>query len=352
MRVLTVIGARPQFVKAAPVSEAFAAIGIEELVVDTGQHYDPTLSKLIRADVGLRDPDFSLNVGSGSHASQTAQMLTGIEPVVLAVKPDSVVVFGDTNSTLAGALVASKLNVPVAHIEAGLRSFNRRMPEEVNRVLVDHLSTWTFCTSQVAVAQLGSEGISSGVHLVGDVMRDATERFAPFAARSVDLAQFGVQANTYAVSTVHRAENTDDPSRLEKLITLLGSWPETVVLPVHPRLREALRTSGLSLPVNVRACEPCSYLQMLALVTHATHVLTDSGGLQKEAFWLQTPCITLRDETEWVETVQLGWNALVGVDDALFAKAAAAIRPSQTSLDVYGDGHASMKIAEILKESI
>ena len=347
---MTVIGARPQFVKAAPVSAAFAQHGIQELQVDTGQHYDPKLSSVIRADVGLRDPDVSLNVGSGTHANQTAQMLLALEPVVMSFRPDAVVVFGDTNSTLAGALVASKLHVPVAHVEAGLRSFNRRMPEEINRVMVDHISTWTFCTSVVATAQLRCEGIVTGVHLVGDVMRDATNRFAPVAARSVDVGQFGVTPKNFAVATIHRAQNTDDRSRLSQILSLIASWPQPVVLPVHPRLREALRENGLSLPSNVCQSEPCSYIEMLALVQNATHVLTDSGGLQKEAFWLQTPCITLREETEWVETVELGWNSLVGVDKAKFSNAAFARRPDPVLLDVYGDGHAAAKIAQILKE--
>ncbi len=348
MRIVTVVGARPQFVKAAPVSAALAQRGIEEVLVDTGQHYDPRLAGAVKDDVGLRPPDVELGVGSGTHAQQTAAMLLGIEPVVMDRRPDAVLVYGDTNSTLAGALVAAKLNVPLAHVEAGLRSFNRRMPEEVNRVTADHLSTWSFCTSPAAVANLAAEGVVEGVHVVGDVMFDAVTRFAPPAGSTLGLDRFGVTAGHYALATVHRAENTDDPARLAQVLSRLASWPDPVVLPVHPRLRDSLRRHGLELPGNVRSGEPTGYVETLSLVRSATHVLTDSGGLQKEALWLETPCITLRDETEWTETVECGWNHVVGVDEARFAAAARAPRPAGAPPSIYGDGRAAARIAALL----
>ncbi|MEW5825440.1 MAG: UDP-N-acetylglucosamine 2-epimerase (non-hydrolyzing) [Candidatus Bipolaricaulota bacterium] len=364
MKITSVVGARPQFVKLGPICRAFAGVaGIEHQIVHTGQHYDATMSDVFFADLELPAPDVNLGVGSGSHGSQTGHMLARLEEVFLSSRPDLVLVFGDTNSTLAAALAAAKLHMPVAHVEAGLRSFRKSMPEEINRVLADHVSTLLFCPTDVAVENLLREGIAKvksaeeatpdapAVLQVGDVMQDAVEQNARHAAQRPHVAvRLGVRGS-YAVATVHRAENTDDAACLREIVAGLGDVARdtSVVLPLHPRTRNALRAAGLVvLPVGVHAVEPLSYLDMLQLVSQARLVLTDSGGLQKEAYLLGVPCVTLRDETEWVELVEAGWNQLAGASRERIATAAraalaAAVPPSKAPL--YGDGKAAKRVA-------
>lgn len=350
MKILSVVGARPQFIKAAPVCRALRRAGIEEVLLHTGQHYDPGMSDVFFAELDIPTPQYNLGVGSGSHAVQTAAMLTGIEQALLAERPDYLLIYGDTNSTLAGALAAAKLGVPVAHVEAGLRSYNRTMPEEINRVVADSLSTLLFCPTAVAEANLAREGITCGVHVVGDVMYDAVLTSASCAEEVASglLSRLGVESGGYLLATVHRASNTDDPANLAAILSALSDCGETVIFPMHPRTRLAIEAAGIATGSNVRVIEPVSYIEMLALEKHARMILTDSGGVQKEALWLQVPCVTMRDETEWVETVELGWNTLTGTDPARILAAIAAPPPQNAPPPVYGDGHAAEKIARMM----
>ena len=349
MKVLTVVGARPQFIKAWPVSAALARSGVAERVVHTGQHYDEAMSGRFFAELGLAPPHANLGVGSGSHGAQTGKMLEALEQQIIAERPDWVLVYGDTNSTLGAALAAAKLHVPVAHVEAGLRSFNRRMPEEINRVLTDHVSGCLFCPSVQAVENLQHEGITRGVQVVGDVMFDALLHFSALAERkSAILTTLNLSARSYFLATIHRAENTDDATRLRALLDTLASLGRPTVLPLHPRTRALLeKTGGLPTQGALRIVEPVGYLDMLALTRNAAAVLTDSGGLQKEAYWLRTRCLTLRPETEWVETVQAGWNTVVNNDSARIHAALAAPLPA-THPELYGDGHAADRIVGTL----
>jgi UDP-N-acetylglucosamine 2-epimerase len=352
MRLLSVTGTRPQFVKAAPL-HAELARHVELVVADTGQHYDHELSRVFNEELGLGEPDVQLAVGSGSHAEQTAAMLIGIERAALEHRPDAMLVYGDTNSTLAGALVAAKLDLPLAHVEAGLRSFDMRMPEEVNRVLTDRLSRLLFCPSETAVANLAAEGITRGVELVGDVMVDLARVLGPVAAaRSSYPAVLGLGPGTYALATAHRQANTEQPA-LGRLVRGLGQVAGPVVLPLHPRTREALADAGLlaTLERTTTVLPPLGYLDFTALLRSARVCLTDSGGVQKEAYLHSVPCITLRDTTEWVETVQLGWNTLVGDDPSAIAAAAAAPPRGATHPELYGDGHAAGRMARLVAET-
>ncbi len=351
MRVCSIVGARPQFIKAAIVSRALAQAGIEEILIHTGQHYDVQLDRIFFEELGLPAPHVHLGVGSGTHAVQTGQMMIRLEAALLALqpKPDWVLVYGDTNSTLAGALVAAKLKLPLAHVEAGLRSFNRFMPEEINRVVTDHLSQLLFAPTPTAVENLRREGITQGVYLTGDVMAEAVRCYAEIARRRVPLESLTTHApGAYYVATVHRAENTDDPSRLQGIFEGLGQLALPVILPLHPRTRARL-DGTIWVPANVELREPVGYLAMLTLVQHARAVLTDSGGLQKEAIWLGIPCITLREETEWVETLEGGWNQLVGADPDRIA-AAATKRPTGKPLLPQTES-ASAHIAQLLQET-
>lgn len=350
--ILTVVGARPQFIKAAPVSKALRQ-KFREILVHTGQHYDPEMSDIMFRDLELPEPDFHLGVGSGSQAQQTGEIMIRLERVAAEVKPDAMLVFGDTNSTLAGALVAAKLVLPLAHIEAGLRSFNRRMPEEINRVLTDRVSQFLFCPTRQAVENLRREGIVEGVHLVGDVMLDAALHFSAQAEGRVDaLRRLGLRPQLYVLATVHRPANTDDPERLASIVEAFVTAPTTIVFPIHPRTEQALRRFGLRDKLahagNVLDLPPLSYLETLQLVRHARCIATDSGGMQKEAYFFGVPCVTLRDETEWVETVADGWNRLVGADRDKILDALANFTPTGSRHDHYGDGHASERIAEVL----
>ncbi len=351
MKVLSVVGARPQFIKAAPVGRALRDAGIEEVLLHTGQHYDPSMSDVFFSELGIREPGYNLGVGSAAHGAQTAAMLSGIEEVMNLEKPDWLLIYGDTNSTLAGALSAAKMGVAVAHVEAGLRSYNRAMPEEINRVVADALSTLLFCPTDVAVANLAKEGIISGVHVVGDVMYDAvlwaTERLDEGASSIVD--SLGLRGEKYLLATVHRASNTDALENLTAIMWALREAGERVIFPVHPRARKAIVEAGIHPGENVAMIEPVSYLEMLALERSARVILTDSGGVQKEAMWLGVPCVTMRSETEWVETVECGWNTLTGTNPAHILEALVAPRPLKPPPPVYGDGHASQRIAELLK---
>ena len=349
MKVLSVVGARPQFIKAAPVSRALRQAGVHEVLLHTGQHYDYGMSAVFFEELGMQEPHYNLGVGSGSHAAQTAAMLTGIEAVILDERPQWVVVYGDTKSTLAGALAAAKVGVPVAHVEAGLRSYNRAMPEEINRLVADRLSCVLFCPTQVAADNLAREGITRGVHIVGDVMYDAVLWASERMECAHVLSRLDVEPGKYLLATVHRAANTDDPRNLASIMLALGRAGHTVVFPVHPRTRKAMREAGISPGSNVLAADPVSYLEMLALEKHARAILTDSGGVQKEALWFGVPCITLRDETEWVETVELGWNTLAGTDPDRILAALDKPKPSAPPPPVYGDGRASERIAAVLR---
>jgi UDP-GlcNAc3NAcA epimerase len=349
MKVISVVGARPQFIKAAAVSRQLRGLH-DEILVHTGQHYDYAMSGVFFDGLELPDADINLGVGSGSHGGQTGAMLKGLEDVLSAERPDWVLVYGDTNSTLAGALAAAKLQVPVAHVEAGLRSFDRRMPEEVNRVVADHLSNLLLCPSGIGARNLAAEGISSNVHVVGDVMLDVLEWARRRAAASPPdiLARLGLAEGSYLVATVHRSGNTDDVARLSGIVEGLNSLDEPVVFPVHPRTRKALALADFRLRPHVRMIDPLGYVEMVTLTGRARLVLTDSGGLQKEAYWLGVPCITLRDETEWVETVDAGWNTLVGSNPKKILDAVCSCTAAGTHPLLYGDGHAAKTCVELL----
>lgn len=348
MHILSIVGARPQFVKAAVVSRAFLDANIRESLVHTGQHYDREMSAVFFEELGIPEPSANLGVGSGSHAVQTGAMMVELERVLEeGPQPDWVLVYGDTNSTLAGAITAAKIHIPLAHVEAGLRSFNRRMPEEINRVVTDRLSTLLFCPTPTSVNNLRTEGITKGVHLTGDVMLDATRLFSEVAERRVPLSEATEHdEGGYYVATIHRAENTDDPARLRGLFEGLGRLDGPVVLPLHPRTRS--RLDDIAVPANVEIMDPVGYLAMLTLAGHARAVLTDSGGLQKEALWLGVPCITLRDETEWVETLERGWNQVVGADPDRIQEAAGRLpEPPAPEFAVPG---ASRRIVDIFQD--
>lgn len=351
MKIVTVVGARPQFVKAAPVSTALRQHHTEVLV-HTGQHYDREMSDLFFEELAIPRPDHELGVGSGAHGWQTGQMLIRIEAVLQAERPDGMLVYGDTNSTLAGALAAAKLGIPVAHVEAGLRSFNRAMPEEHNRVLADHCADLLFCPTQTAVDLLHAEGITRGVHLVGDVMVDAALQFAEVArGRSTILKKLGLTPKTYALATLHRPYNTDDPARLREVLMALDTLDMPVVFPLHPRTRARLADMNNLQPstFNLRPIDPVGYLDMLTLEQSAALILTDSGGVQKEAYFFAVPCITLRPETEWVETVAAGWNRLAWGDAAAVVAAAQRPWPAEPPPPAFGDGHAAEKIVRVLE---
>ena len=345
-KVLSVVGNRPQYVKAAPLAVALA--GRAEVVgIDTGQHYDPELSQVFYDELGIAPPAHRLAVGSGTHAEMTARILERIEPVLVAERPDWVVVYGDTNSTLAAALAAAKLGLPLAHVEAGLRSYDRAMPEEVNRVLVDRVADLLLCPSAVGVANLAAEGITEGVLDVGDVMADAARLFGPIGEGSTALADLGLEPGGYLLATIHREANTRQPA-LGRLVDALGALDADVVLPLHPRTAAALAREGLAFGGRVRVVPPAPYLAFTALLRGARALLTDSGGAQKEAWFHHVPCITLRDRTEWVETVEHGGNVLVGDDPALIAAAVAAPPAPASWPPLYGDGHAAERIADAL----
>lgn len=346
--ILTIVGARPQFVKAAVVSKALSEAGIEEEIIHTGQHYDHEMSTVFWEELGLPAPSVNLEVGSGSHGKQTGIMLQKLEEYILNLpkKPDALLVYGDTNSTLAGAVAASKLHIPVVHVEAGLRSFNREMPEEINRVLTDHASEILFCSSQQGVEQLSKEGITKNVHNVGDVMYDALLTFLEIADKKFELHNIiPFDTDNYYLATIHRPSNTNNDENLNAVIRAFGRLDKPVVWPVHPRNKKKL--AELDIPENLHLIEPVSYFKMMVLLKNCTKVITDSGGLQKEAYWMKKPCVTVRKETEWVETLDGNWNQLTGPDTKTIASAVNK-DPKTEWRPLYGDGNAAEKIASFL----
>jgi UDP-N-acetylglucosamine 2-epimerase len=374
MKIITIVGARPQFIKAAAVTRAIQRYNkrcpskqkLQEILVHTGQHYDYLMDKVFFEELELPTPDYQLGVGSGPHARQTGMMLEGIERVLEKENPGMVIVYGDTNSTLAGALAAAKLNIPVAHVEAGLRSYNRTMPEEINRVLTDQLSTFLFCPTSQAVKNLAEEGIKPGrgrvVKKVGDVMYDSILYYSKIAEKkSTILKDLGLRSPQsaignlqYYLATLHRAENTDNSNRLKSILRALNEIGENtpVILPLHPRTKKMMGAYRL-FPGSrrIRFIEPVSYLDMLTLEKNATAILTDSGGVQKEAYWFGIPCFTLREETEWVETVKSGWNVLVGIEPKKIVREIIHLekrRLSKKGTGIFGDGKASEKIIQVL----
>ena len=361
MKIVTIVGARPQFIKAAMVSRAILEHNknnspkIKELLLHTGQHYDKNMSDIFFSGMGIPQPTWQLNCGSGTHGKMTGQMVIEIEQILIDTLPDYVLVYGDTNSTLAGALAASKLNIPIAHIEAGLRSFNKQMPEEINRILTDHMSSLLFCPTLTAVQNLHNEGIEEDVYHVGDVMYDAALSFGSIAeSKSTILSDLNIESEEFILCTVHRAENTDNVERIKQIIIALdaiGVESRPIVLPLHPRTRKSLEKLNLFQVLETHPgiiiTEPLSFLDMVMLEKHALTILTDSGGVQKEAYFHKTPCVTLRDETEWVETVKAGWNQIAGY------KAASIIyclnnAPKQKKIDEYGTGRAANTIVRLL----
>lgn len=351
--IATIVGARPQFIKVAPVSKALVATGaIREILIHTGQHHDAIMSDVFFDELGIAPPDHHLDVHGGGHGAMTGAMLQKLEPVLEALKPDRVLIYGDTNSTLAGALTAAKLHIPIAHVEAGLRSFNRAMPEEINRIVADQLSDVLFASTPAAVANLQREGVASErISQVGDVMYDAALQFADIAVRRNGLLhKLGIVPKRYILATIHRAENTDDPARLAAIVSALETVTAKlpVILPLHPRTHTRMKAAGLAFH-KVQPIPPVGYLDMVSLESQAALIATDSGGVQKEAFFYKIPCVTLRDETEWVELVELGWNRLASpMNDDLAAVIRNALGSKGRDAQPYGDGNAAQAIAAVL----
>lgn len=350
--IATVVGARPQFIKAAPVSRVLKN-NFQEILIHTGQHYDYGMSDVFFEEMQMSNPDFHLGSGGGNHSEQTGNMLIELEKVFNSIKPDIVLVYGDTNSTLAGALAAAKAQIPLGHIEAGLRSYNRAMPEEINRVLTDHVSTFLFCPTDMAVKNLEKEGIINGVYQVGDVMYDALLHNLTLARKKSEiLSRLKIKKEAYALATIHRAANTDSKERMKSILEGLGSLKTKIILPLHPRTRKMMTEWNLTVKDNIKLIEPVGYFDMLILQENANCILTDSGGIQKEAYLLGIRCITLREETEWVETVEAGWNKLVGADSQAIQDIFANWFPETDRIPFYGNGEASSKIAQVLEQNL
>jgi len=338
MKIVTIVGARPQFIKAATLSRLTRQNrDVAEILVHTGQHYDNNMSEVFFRELGIPEPDYNLGVGSGTHAEQTGAMLVGIEKILLTEKPDITLVYGDTNSTVAGALAAAKLNIPLAHVEAGLRSFNRAMPEEINRIITDRIAQILFAPTQTAADNLAREGLGGITRLSGDVMYDSVLFYKARILSDPGKYQTpGIPAD-YLLATIHRAENTDHPGNLQNIFRALSNINGMVILPIHPRTRKIVRSS-VTLPANVNIIDPVGYLEMMKLTMDARKVLTDSGGLQKEAYFLGKQCITLRTETEWVETLHDHWNIITGSDPILIQQAVETALPSAPAINAFGDG--------------
>jgi len=357
-KILTVVGARPQFIKAAPVSRALRESKCYcEIMVHTGQHYDKNMSESFFDELDMQPPNYNIGIGSGSHATQTGEIMKRLEPILVDERPELTIVYGDTNSTLAAALTASKLNIPVAHVEAGLRSFNRKMPEEINRVVTDHVATLLFCPTTTAVQNLKKEGITNNVFNTGDVMYDVVVHFSHKAEdKSSTLLDLGLGRKEYILATVHRAENTDNRQRLFNIFSALKELARemTVVVPLHPRTRKMLLNFGIEDQLDgIKILEPVGFLDMVSLERNARLIATDSGGVQKEAYFHRVPCVTLRDETEWVETLETQWNILVNVDTVEGItetfRASIAFPGVRPDICQYGDGRASRKIVQALE---
>ncbi len=351
MRILTVVGNRPQFIKAAAVSGPLRERH-EEVLVHTGQHHDDSLSRVFFSELGLARPDRELGIAGGTNTSQTARMLAALEPLIGELAPDAALVYGDTNSTLAGALAAAQARVPVAHVEAGMRSFDRTMPEELNRVVCDHVSDLLLCPSPTAGENVRAESVAGRIEVVGDVMVDVAMRWQPAARADTAVpAAYGLRAGEYLLLTAHRAGNVDDPARLGALVELIRALPAPILFPVHPRTRARLRASGLIEQLDglagLHMTEPLGYIEFSALVCQARAVLSDSGGVQKEAYLAGVPCVTLRANTEWVETVQSGWNTLVDLDAGAALAALGRERPAERPA-LYGDGHAAERCVQAI----
>ncbi|AWZ49990.1 UDP-N-acetylglucosamine 2-epimerase (non-hydrolyzing) (plasmid) [Clostridiaceae bacterium 14S0207] len=352
MKILTVVGARPQFIKSAAVSNVLRTEH-EEILIHTGQHYDENMSDIFFKELGIPKPKYNLCVGSGNHGNQTGQMLIKLEEIYINEKPDLVLVYGDTNSTLSGALCASKLLIPLAHVEAGLRSFNMRMPEEQNRILTDHISNFLFTPTDTGTENLSHEGITKNVFNVGDVMYDATLLFKDLALKKSKIVEeLNLKNDNFILSTIHRAENTNDINRLKNVIEVLNECGKTVVFPIHPRTKKYLEQYGIQLNTNIQVLNGVGYLDMINLEMHAEKIVTDSGGIQKEAFLMKKPCITLRDETEWKETVEIGWNKIVGSSKSKILNAIHSFTPTNEYKDLFGDGKAAYKILNILNDNL
>lgn len=344
MRIASIVGARPQFIKAAPVARELRGLH-EHLLIHTGQHYDYLMSEVFFQELGIPEPHYNLGVGSASHGKQTGEMLIRIEETLSQERPDCVLAYGDTNSTLAGALAAVKLHLPVAHVEAGLRSYNRRMPEEINRVVTDHLAGLLFCPTETARENLAREGISKGVFNVGDVMYDAVLHSTQIVEdRSRILDSLNLRAGSYLLVTIHRPGNTDNPTNLSSIMEALNEIDQEIIFPAHPRTSQAIEAIGDQSSSRVKLLEPVGYLDMLALERNARLILTDSGGVQKEAYLFGVPCVTLREETEWVETVEAGWNLLVGARKQSIIDAVNDFHPEGERPQIFGDGRASERI--------
>jgi UDP-N-acetylglucosamine 2-epimerase len=352
MKIASIIGARPQFIKIAPLQDEISKRH-EHLLIHTGQHYDYEMSKVFFEELSIPDPDYNLGIGSGSHANQTGRMLMAIEEVLLKEKPDLVIVYGDTNSTLAGALAAAKLLIPIAHVEAGLRSFNMKMPEEVNRVITDHISSIFLCPSDTAAQNLAREGIINRVHVVGDTMIQCLMDVEQKLSKSF-LQNFGVTENNYILATIHRQENADVKERLEVIIKALAKCGIEVLLPLHPRTARSIRLWGLEDLIissgNVKILPPLNFIAFTSLEKYARTIVTDSGGVQKEAYYFGVPCVTMREETEWVETVKDGWNVLVGADEEKILRAIRNARPRSSRTTQYGDRNVAQRIVESIEK--
>jgi UDP-GlcNAc3NAcA epimerase len=348
MKIITVIGARPQFVKASPLSQKIREKDTEK-IIHTGQHYDNNMSNVFFDELSIPKPDYNLNIGSGTHGYQTGKMLMDIEEILIKEKPDLVLVYGDTNSTLAGALAASKLLIPVAHVEAGLRSFNMTMPEEQNRILTDHISKYLFAPTETAIQNLSKEGIIENVHNVGDIMYDAILDFSSLAKQKSNIiSKLGLEGKEYILATIHRAENTNDPIKLKNIINAFNKSGKKVILPLHPRTKKYISEYKLEFASNVKVIDPVGYLDMIMLEMGSGKIVTDSGGVQKEAFFLSKPCITMRNETEWIETVDNGWNVLVGTDSDKICYNILNFAPKEKKNNYFGDGNTAQKIVQIL----
>jgi len=357
MKIVTVVGARPQFIKAALVTKMMKKSGINEILVNTGQHYDYNMSKKMFEDLGMDDPQYDLGIGSMEQVEQVAAMMTKLAPIAAKEKPDMILVYGDTNSTLVGALTACKMKIRLAHIEAGLRSFDRTMQEEINRILTDSVSSLLFCPTTTAVDNLRNEGVTGGVHNVGDIMYELAVKMSDIASKkSGILKKLRVAPGKYVLATAHRSANTDSPSRLASIVRGLSGIKDNVVFSLHPRTRKMLEKFALIKKLekkgNVKIIEPVGYLDMINLEKNARKIITDSGGVQKEAYFFKVPCITLRDRTEWTETLGNGWNCLVNVDSRrIITEASSGLKPGRHSKH-YGDGDTSSKIVKILKEGV
>jgi UDP-N-acetylglucosamine 2-epimerase len=350
-KIISIVGARPQFIKVKPVSEELGKKRIRHIIVHTGQHYDHEMSRVFFDELEIPRPDYNLGAGSSRSGRGVERMAAGIGSVIEKERPCVVIVYGDTDSTLAGALAAAKLKTPLAHVEAGLRSYNAMMPEEVNRVITDHIASDLFCPTKRSVDNLAREGISEGVSLVGDTMYDAIIRFAALARkRSAILDRMGLKKKGYLLATIHRQSNADLASNLKKIFAAFKMIDDGIILPLHPRTLKSFKKNGLKAPSNVRIIKPVGYLDMIALEENAKLILTDSGGVQKESYWLKVPCVTMRDETEWVETIDAGCNILTGCDPDRIVRAVGRRRVLYVQKPLYGDGRSAERIASRLIE--